>query len=319
MEIEKTDLKKKIKSFFVKEKVPFASKTDVDWKRVSRFFFVSLGIGVIGLFFLPSSKKENDSFHEKNQSSVQSTYQGQSNQDPTTQAVNQMNLGAFATTSNRVGSGSGGSGATGADRGASMILTRGGLDAKTQVPAGSRISVKLTQAATVASSSMPVIGLVTHDYIHEDSVAIPAGSKLFGDVSFDSDNERAKVEWKSIVLPDGRQRQFSAVAVGSDGQVGIEGNVHSNGLKNTVGATISRFVGAYAQGSMQTGFLGANPGGADNGWKNAVSQTASDEANSLADGLKKERKWIELDPSSEFFAVLTANFVFRDPGATNGR
>ena len=101
-----------------------------------------------------------------------------------------------------------------------MILTRGGLDSKTQLPAGARISVHLTETATVATTGVPVIGIVTHDFVHEDSVAIPQGSKMFGQVTFNNDSDRAQIEWKSVQLPDGRERSLSAIGVSGDGQVG---------------------------------------------------------------------------------------------------
>jgi hypothetical protein len=51
-------------------------------------------------------------------------------------------------------------------------------------------------------------------------------------------------------MPDGRERAFSAVSVDLDGQVGVQGRIHSDGVKNAVGQTLSRFIGAYAEGSM---------------------------------------------------------------------
>ena len=90
-------------------------------------------------------------------------------------------------------------------------------------------------------------------------------------------------------------------------------------MKNAVGQTLTRFVGAYAAGSMNTGMLGANQGGHENGLRNAVAQTATDRANAMGEDLQKERKWIELDGGTETTAVLSQPFTFRDAGATYGR
>ena len=103
-----------------------------------------------------------------------------------------------------------------------------------------------------------------------------------------------------------------------DGQVGVEGRIHSDAIKNTIGETITRFIGAYAQGSIQQGSLGAAPGGSENGLKNAVAETANARADAWGEDLKKEKKWIELEAGTESYAVLTQSFVFRDPGATYG-
>lgn len=308
--------KEKLKGLFLKDKIPFAYKADVNWKTVSNCFLVSIGFGVLVLLCLPTPKTDT-SFHEKLKPESTPPAMQSIATDPTEQTIKQMNQGSVPGASSRFASGSGGG--SGGDRNASMILTRGGLDSKTQIPSGSRISVRLMGSATVATTSIPVIGIVTHDFVHEDMVAIAAGSKLFGQVSFNGDADRAQIDWRSVQLPDGRERPLTAIGVGADGQVGVEGAIHSNAIKNTVGATLTRFIGAYAQGSMQTGILGAGPGGNENGWKNAIAQTANDQANALAEDLKKQERWIELSPQTEFFAVLTNNFVFRDPGATNGR
>lgn len=313
MEIAKPALTEKLKGLFFKDKLPFMYRADVNWKTVKKCLYISVGIGLIVLLFLPTPKQES-SFHEKLKPEASQPPAQSTANDPTAQTLKQMNLGASSPAARGSLGGSGGG-----DRNSSMILTRGGLDSKTQLPSGSRISVHLTETATVATTAMPVIGIVTHDFVQEDTVAIPAGSKLFGQVSFNGDADRAQVDWRSVQLPDGRERQLTAIGVGQDGQVGIEGTIHSNAVKNTVGATLTRFIGAYAQGSMQTGILGAGPGGSENGWKSAIAQTANDQANALAEDLKKEKRWIELSPQTDFFAVLTNNFVFRDPGAVNGR
>jgi hypothetical protein len=309
---------KRLKARFLREKIPFAAKSDVNWKRVTNCILGSVGIGILVMLFLPAPKQMETSFHEKLESGNSVPPEGRPAQDPTQQALDQLNQNASPSPPSRLPQGGGG-GVQGADRSASMILARDGQDSKTQIPAGSRIAVRLREKATVSTTGMPVIGIVTRDYVHEDTVAIPLGSKLFGTVSFDENSDRARVEWRAVELADRRERQLAAVSVGVDGQVGVEGNVHSNAVQNTVGATLTRFIGAYAEGSMQRGALGGNPGGSDNGLRNAVADTAKDRADAFAESLKKEKRWIELNPGTEFFAVLTSNFVFRDPGATYGR
>jgi hypothetical protein len=118
--------------------------------------------------------------------------------------------------------------------------------------------------------------------------------------------------------PMAEERPFSAISQGRDGQMGIDGNIHSDGVKNAVGQTLTRFVGAYAAGSMNTGAFGANQGGNVNGMRNAIAQTATDRANSMGETMQKERKWIELESGTETIAVLSQAFSFRDAGATYG-
>lgn len=315
MEIEK--IKEKLKAFFLRDKIPFAAKSDVNWTVVRNCLLGSLGVGILVVLCLPAPQLEQSTFHEKLEPGSSAPQESRTAQDPTEQTIDQWNRGALPHQSRFTLEGGGGNQAS--DRNAPMILTRDGKDSKTQIPAGSRIAVRLREKATVSTTGMPVIGIVVNDYVHEDTVAIPKGSKLFGDVSFDQSSDRARMQWKAVELPDGRERQIAATSLGRDGQVGIEGNVHSNAVQNTVGATLSRFIGAYAEGSMQRGSWGGNPGGGDNGLKNAIAETAKDRADAFAEGLKKEKRWIELDAGAEFYAVLTSNFVFRDPGATYGR
>lgn len=314
----KDSLIAKAKNLFFKEKTYFQNKRDINWGSLKKCALAALLLGMTGILFIPSPKESSGDFHEEGNAHI-STPSAQP--DPTQEAISQMQGGhsSRSTSLSHLYSsnyGGGGSSNSGDTRNSSMILARGGLDAKTQVPPGSRVAVRLYERAIVASQGMPVIGVVTRDYIHEDSLAIPQGSKLFGSVSFDDGGDRAKVDWKSVQFPDGRERPFSAIGVSSDGQVGVTGRVQSKALMNTVGKTLTRFVGAYASGSMQRGALGGNPGGDDNGWKNAIAETAKDQAEGLASDLQKEKRWIEISNSTEFYAVLTANFSFRDPGTT---
>jgi hypothetical protein len=311
---------------FLKEKSYFLNRREINWIALRNCFLSALGIAVVVILFLPSSKPMDQKFQEGGQAEPQSFDSQATSGDPTLETIRQLSGGGQARVvpssldhlyASPTLSGGGGSAAN--NRNVSMILARDGLDSKTQLPPGSRLPVRLYEKAIVANQGMPVIGILTRDYVHEDSIAIPQGSKVFGIITFDDNGDRAKVDWQSIQLPDGRERQISAIGVGTDGQLGVPGKTQSDALKNTVGQTLTRFIGAYAEGSMQRGSFGSNQGGGDNGWKNAIAETARDRADAWAESMKKEKRWIEVSNQTEFFAVLTANFAFRDPGATYGR
>ncbi|MGE3758327.1 MAG: TrbI/VirB10 family protein [Pseudobdellovibrionaceae bacterium] len=321
----KGSISDRIKNMAFKEKAYFLSRREINWTSLAKCGAIALLLGVVGILMIPAPKESIGDFSQ--QAPAGEVPQRPQGADPTQETVSQFSRGSYSGSvpggldhlyASNYGGG-GGANSSGDERNSSMILARGGLDAKTQLPPGSRIAVKLYERAIVANQGMPVIGVVTRDYVHEDSVAIPQGSKLFGDVTFDDGSDRANVSWKSVQFPDGRERQFAAIGVGIDGQVGVSGKVHSEAMKNTVGQTLTRFIGAYAEGSMQRGALGGNPGGNDNGWKNAVAETAKDRAENWANDLKKEKRWIEVSNQTEFYAVLTANFAFRDPGNAYGR
>lgn len=320
--VERKSLSAWLRSFFLKESVPFSEKRDVDWRRIAITGGVGLLTAMLVILFLPAPEPEQMTFNEQVDQAAFKTHQ-EIEADPTGDTWSQLNqanpnLALVPRSLDHLYSGGSGGG-SGRDRNSSMILTRGGLDAKTQMPPGSRIVVRLTESAVVANEAMPVIGIVARDAIHESGVAIPQGSKVYGDVSFDESSDRAQVSWKSIELPDGRMRQFAAIGIGADGQTGIQGRVRSEAMKNTVGQVVTRFIGAYAEGSMPRGPLGAQIGGHENGMKMAVSETAKDRAEAWAEDMKEERKWIELRAGSESFAILSQPFTFRDPGAIYGQ
>jgi type IV secretory pathway VirB10-like protein len=316
------------KNYFLKESKPFTSKREVNWSKVKNIAISAVVILIFGIIFIPNSRPDLETFHEKAEKDSLNQIK-QAENDPTQETLRQMQESQVSVQQVHGSldhlyrpdspTGSDGNGKTGQDRSAGMILSRGGTDTRTQLSAGVRVIIRLNAKIAIANHGMPVVGIVSRDVSAESGTAIVSGSKVLGDASFDEANERATIVWRSIILPDGRERPFSAVGIGRDGQVGINGNVHSDGVKNAVGQTLTRFVGAYAAGSMNTGAFGANQGGHTNGLRNAVAQTATDRANAMGENLQKERKWIELERGIETIAVLNQPFTFRDAGVTYGR
>lgn len=316
-----------LKTYFLKEPKPFVSKRDFNWNKLKMIGGFTLFFGIAAVLFWPTSKPEQTTFSEKAEagSLKQPKVEGH---DPSQEALAQFqesrananqvhsNLDYLYKPSSS-GYGGGGSGAA-QDQNSAMILSRTGADSRTQLSSGTKVVIRLSGKTTISNDPMPVVGIVSSDVASESGTAIPSGSKVLGDASFDPDNERASTAWRSIIMTDGRERPFSAISLGRDGENGIDGNVHSDGVKNVVGQTLTRFVGAYAAGSMNTGMFGANQGGNTNGLRNAIAQTATDRANAMGENLQKERKWIELEGGTETIAVLNQPFTFRDAGSTYG-
>lgn len=325
--IMKEDSLEGLKHYFLKEPRPFVAKREFNWSKLKFIAIGILAVVLVGILFWPSTKPEQSTFHEKAESGSLNPTKTTEN-DPTQEAikqlqdsqvnVNQVHGSLDYLYKPNTPSGSGGGTSGGKDRNSAMILSRSGSDSRTQLSSGTKIMIRLSGKTTISNGSMPVVGIVSSDVASESGTAIPSGSKVLGDASFDSDNERASITWRSIIMPDGKERPFSAISQGSDGQMGIDGNVHSDGVKNAIGQTLTRFVGAYAAGSMNTGAFGANQGGNVNGMRNAIAQTATDRANAMGEDMKKERKWIELESGTETVAVLNQAFTFRDAGATYG-
>ncbi|OQW47579.1 MAG: hypothetical protein A4S09_14800 [Proteobacteria bacterium SG_bin7] len=327
MEALVREIKLDLKQYFLKEAKPFTSKRDVNWTRVQICATATVSVLIFGIMLIPESKPEQDTFHEKaergslaqnlkiendpTQETIRQLQESQTSTQQIPRSLDYLYRQNSATRSSGVNSNK--------DFSSSMILNREGVNSRTQLSAGTKIAIRLSNQITITNQSMPVMGIVTYDVAGDSCTAIPSGSKVLGDATFDADSERASISWRSIIMPDGRERPFSAIGIDHDGQIGISGNVHSDRVKNVVGQTLTRFIGAYAQGSMSTGMLGANQGGHENGLRNAVAQTATDRANSIGEELQKERKWIELKNGAETIAILNQPFTFRDAGVTYGR
>ncbi|MDH4467984.1 MAG: TrbI/VirB10 family protein [Bacteriovoracaceae bacterium] len=318
-----------IKNLFYLPLRPFSKKRELNWLRIKIVCISAPCIVVAIILFMPTKKAVNTSFHEKS-NSVDNRIVDETN-DPTQETAKQLqnaqSNSAIVHTSldflyqdpmAKRGGNVGGT-ANANNRNSSMIIPRTGNNSKTQLSPGTKFLVRLTEKIIVANQGMPVIGFIPKDVAPDGDLAIPQGSKLIGDITFDDSSERAQVNWRSIIFPDGRERPLSGLGVGRDGQLGVEGNVKSTSVKNAVGKTLTRFIGAYAEGSMNRGQFGANPGGSDNGMKNAIAETARDQANSYAEYMSAEKKWIELEMGAEFYTILNQPFLFRDPGSTYGK
>ncbi|MCK6597037.1 MAG: TrbI/VirB10 family protein, partial [Bdellovibrionaceae bacterium] len=211
-----------IKNYFLKEPKPFTSKREVNWSKVQTWAILTVSILILGLLLIPSSEPDQDTFYERaEKGSLEQIRQAEN--DPTQETIRQLqesqvnvrqvhgSLDYLYRPTSSSGSAGGGNSP---DRGSSMILSRGGTDARTQLSAGTRVTIRLSNKVTIANQGMPVVGIVSSNVSAESGLAIPSGSKVLGDASFDSDAERATISWRSIILPDGRERPFSAVGVG---------------------------------------------------------------------------------------------------------
>ena len=313
-------------SMFLQDPKPFSDRREIKWGAIKRGSIVAICLAVVGLLIMPEKKEQSGTFHENGQNGSMNPPKAREN-DPTDEAARQLNQANGNLTSVHSNldylyqsqSGAGRGGGSAQNKNSAMILTRDGNDSRGSLPPGTRIAIRITNRVVISNQAMPIIGIITSDVVTENDVAITKGAKVLGSATFDDTNERATIDWKTVILPDGRKRQLQAVGVSQDGQAGIEGKVSSNAVKNTIGETLTQFIGSYAQGSMSQGAFGANDGGVSNGIKNAVAQTAKERAANMADAMKKEKKWIELTAGTQTLAVLSQSFAFKDPGAVYGR
>ena len=198
--------------------------------------------------------------------------------------------------------------------GAPMLVGSKGGNAKTQVRAGQRLALRTTDAFMVSQESVPILAELIIDGWTDSGLRIPAGSRLYGEATFQRDAERATVRFTQLSLPSGRIRRITAVAFGRDGQPGIEGKVHSDGAKNAGGQFLTEFIGGLASGSVQADVFGRSQGGLQNGLLSAVAVTAKTRAQSYGEKLKAERQWIEVPAGTECEALLTESYLIQEQG-----
>jgi hypothetical protein len=198
----------------------------------------------------------------------------------------------------------------------SMIVGPKGGNAKTQLRAGVRLPIRIIDKFVVSQDAVPVLAELILDSVTDSGLRLPAGTRLYGEASFQKGSERASIQFKQISLPSGQIRTLTGIAAGKDGQPGIQGHVFSDGMKNTAGQVLTTFVGGLAAGSMQTDIFGRSRGGIENGMLNAVSQTAQTRAQNYGEKLKTEREWIEVPSGQEADAILSESINLQEGGDT---
>lgn len=181
----------------------------------------------------------------------------------------------------------------------SMILGPKGQNAKTQVHAGQKLPLRVLDKFIVSDSPVPVLADLLFAVQTESGLNLPAGTRFYGEASFQKGQERAQIRFTQISLPSGQLRQVSGIALSKDGQPGIGGRVYSDGAKNTAGQVLTTFIGGLAAGGVETDMFGNSRGGVQNGLLSAVAATAKDRAQGYGEKLKTEREWIEVPAGTE--------------------
>lgn len=198
----------------------------------------------------------------------------------------------------------------------SMVIGSKGGNAKTELRAGIRLPLRILDKVIVSQDSVPILAELILDSQTDSGLRLAAGTRFYGEASFQKGSDRATIRFTQISLPSGQIRKVSALALSKDGQPGVPGRVFSDGMKNTAGQVLTTFVGGLAAGSMETDILGRSKGGIENGLLGAVAATAQSRAQNYGEKLKTEREWIELNPGAECDAVLSDALKLQEGGDT---
>lgn len=288
---------------------PGTEKRELRFSRLKWIAVSGVVLFVIVVLFMP---EENDlQFSHKGELPSQKHEQSDSNRE-SSQPPSQSQASSLwgSPKPNYAGSGGGSQ----ANQNTSMIVGLKGGNAKTQLRAGARLPLRFLDKFIVSQDQVPVLAELILDSTTDSGLKLPAGTRLYGEASFQKGAERASVQFKQISLPSGQIRTISGIAAGKDGQPGVPGKVYSDSVKNTAGELLTVFVGGLASGSMQNNIFGQSQGGLQNGLLNAVSQTAQNRAQAYGQKLQNEREWIEVATGQEGDAILTDSINLQEGG-----
>lgn len=301
---------KKIKGLVVNEPEGSA-KTELNFKSLKIIALFALFIFLIVVFLLPNdplvefSQKTDSLRTDSNASAEMAAAAGGASEQSAASAI-------WGSPKMGLPSSQGGGGQI--NHNTSMVLGSKNGNAKTQLRAGQRLSLRVLDKVIVSQESVPILAELMFDSATDSGLKLPAGTRFYGEASYQKGSSRAQIRFKQISLPSGQIRPISGLALGKDSQPGIPGRVFSDGMKNTAGQVITAFVAGLAAGSVETDFLGHSKGGIQNGLLTAVSATAKDRAQAYGEKLKTEREWIEIANGAECDAVLSDSLNLQEGG-----
>jgi len=294
----------KFKGTFIR-KNSYSEKTDINFKAVRVVATAGIFIFIIVVFLLPTEVPVE--FTQKIEH-TEASEDTQFESDSLSGKNSAQNLWASPKVSIPQGGGSQ------INYNTSMIIGSQGGNAKTELRAGIRLPLRISDKVVVSQDSVPILAELILDSQSESGLKLPAGTRFYGEASFQKGTDRAQIRFSQISLPNGQIRKLSAMALGQDGQPGVVGRIFSDGMKNTAGQVLTTFVGGLAAGSMQTDILGNSKGGIQNGLLGAVAATAQSRAQAYGEKLKTEREWIELQAGAECDAVLNDSLKLQEGG-----
>lgn len=299
-------IKKGLKTSIIEEN-SFSRKFDLNFKTIKLLAIFGIVVFVTVVFLLPTDVPVE--FAEK----IDRTDENKAASANSEGATQKQEPAQALWAAPRV-SVPGGSSGSQVNYNTSMIVGSKSGNAKTELRSGIRIALRLMDKVIVSQDPVPILAESILDSVSDSGLKLPAGTKFYGQASFQRGSDRAQIRFDQISLPSGQIKRILALALDKSGQPGISGKVFSDGMKNTAGQVLTTFVGGLAAGSMQTDIMGNSKGGIENGLLGAVAATAQSRAQTYGEKLKTEREWIELNPGAECDAVLSDSFKLQEGG-----
>lgn len=288
---------------------PISQKQEVNSSGFKWVFLLFVTLFIAYVLLMPDETKHEFSQKIKESASSQANGQTETGEN----SSNQPKATSVWSTQ-RSSTGYANSGGSQINYNTPMVINSKLGNAKNQFRAGIRIPLKIIDKFIVSQDPVPILAESILDSSTDSGIRIPAGTRFYGEASYQKGSERAQITFKQMSLPSGDIKPIAAIAIDKEGQTGVVGKVHSDGVKNTTGQILTSFVGGLAAGSIQTDAFGHSKGGIENGLLTAVAETAKTRAQNYGEKLKAEREWIEVPSGSELDALLKESLNLNEGG-----
>lgn len=183
------------------------------------------------------------------------------------------------------------------------------------IPPGTLISAVLFNKVISNSNGHPVIAMVTEDYSQMGRVAIPKGTKLLGESSYEDESKRILVSFHTMVFPNRKSVSFSGIALDKEdsGSAGLGGKHRSSKGIRIAGSLLSNFVGGFAEGLHVSDAYGGSTNKAN--VKNAIlkgtSITAIDQSKNFSSKLQDTKGVTTANKGYEFLVYIEKEISLR--------
>ena len=84
-----------------------------------------------------------------------------------------------------------------------MILGSKNGNAKTQLRAGTHVPLRILDKFIVSQDSVPILAETISMTTTDSGLMLPAGTRFYGEASFQKGNDRASIIFRQIALPSG--------------------------------------------------------------------------------------------------------------------
>ena len=292
---------KKIKNLFIQKKTVLTSKKDLDFKNVSIVFFCIVGIFLILGMLMPS--EDNRVFRQVAKDPMPEPIEVKNDDDQ--KSVNSASKiwghGSSNFTNNQ-------NGMAQVNYNTAMVIGSKNGNSRTELHAGTQLHLQIIEKFIASQEGTPVIAKLIDEVTSDSGNTIPAGALFYGEATYQQSSGRATVKFNKVSYPNGTVRDVSANVLASDGLSGLDGNVKSDSVKNSMGQVITTFVSGLAAGSVERDLMGNSKGGISNGLLQAVSETARDRAQKYGESMKDAREWIEVPAGTFCNAILQKSY-----------